>query len=342
MGVNGAGLIERPIAFSYDFRMCCDTCGQASTLGGDDYVRLNDEAGAHMDCDHCSASFHFGPLAVGIRDQDDLALDDSMINRLSWYHTSTYANLFSADFERDMRAAFSLGHARGHMSDPEALLQDQLNKALHLGTYEAAVENMYRRMRDQDDEASAFYLHRVCIDVAPGRVNPGYHNETDERAAAVSITEMTDLGLDTIRYVNVWESWGSISLAVRPHAITATQTIPVPAALDTSDDLPPGLLDVIEDLERAHKEPTDPEERRLHSYALTDELEEALIAYFLPGVNPVVARGFTGAVACAHGRGNGDYLGHVRLFAKHASMLSDSERVLRRLDAAPSCQHRPA
>ncbi|OEJ21632.1 hypothetical protein AS594_39615 [Streptomyces agglomeratus] len=82
MDVNGAGLIERPITFGYDFRMRCDGCGRASTLSGIDYLRLNDETGALMDCDHCGASIHFGPLTADIRDQDDPALDDSMVNRL--------------------------------------------------------------------------------------------------------------------------------------------------------------------------------------------------------------------------------------------------------------------
>ncbi|SDR20768.1 hypothetical protein SAMN04489765_3838 [Tsukamurella pulmonis] len=34
----------------------------------------------------------------------------------------------------------------------------QQAKALHVGTYEAAVENMLRRMRNQNDLASQFYL----------------------------------------------------------------------------------------------------------------------------------------------------------------------------------------
>ncbi|MFC9797219.1 hypothetical protein ACFVJI_31825 [Streptomyces sp. NPDC127584] len=230
MRVDGAGLIERPITFGCDFRMRCDNCGRASTLRGADYVRLEDEAAALMDCDHCDASFHFGPLAAGIRDQSDPALDDSLISSLSWYHTSVYADFPSAQYEHDMRAALALAHGRGHVDDPEAVVRARLGKALHLGTYEAAIENVYRHMRDQDGGASAFYLHRACIDVGSGRVNPGYRNETEERAADISISELTDLGLDAVRYVNVWESWGSVSLAVRPHVITATQTIPIPIA----------------------------------------------------------------------------------------------------------------
>jgi hypothetical protein len=36
------------------------------------------------------------------------------------------------------------------------------SQALHLGTYEATVESMLRRMCDQDDGGPQFYLYRVA------------------------------------------------------------------------------------------------------------------------------------------------------------------------------------
>src|SRR5699024_11868511 len=39
----------------------------------------------------------------------------------------------------------------------------QRAKALHVGTYEAAVHNMLRRMRDQADRGNQFYLYRVHL-----------------------------------------------------------------------------------------------------------------------------------------------------------------------------------
>jgi hypothetical protein len=334
-----AELIERQITFGYDFRMRCDSCGQTSTLSGADYLRLDGDAGARMECDHCDDSIHFGPLVADIRDQDDLALDDGMLNRLSWYHTSTYENWPSTDWERDVRAAVSTSRAHALMGDPEPYLRVQLDKALHLGTYEAAIENMYRRMRDQADEHSAFYLHRVRINVAPDRVNPGFRDENDEPAADISISELTDLELDAVRYLNVREASGCISLAVRPDVITDIQTVPVPGALDSDDGLPSEILDVVEDLGRRNEKPTASEERQFRAYGLTQELEDTLIARFLPGVNPVLAYDFAGAVGSAHGRGGSDYLGHARLFAAYAGLLQAPKRVLSLLDAAPSRRH---
>jgi hypothetical protein len=37
------------------------------------------------------------------------------------------------------------------------------NQAIHLGTYEAAIDSMLRRMRNQGDQDSVFYLHRVRL-----------------------------------------------------------------------------------------------------------------------------------------------------------------------------------
>lgn len=197
-----AELIERQITFGYDFRMRCDSCGRTSTLSGADHVRLENEAHARMKCDHCPGSFHFGALVAGIRDPDDPALDDHMLNKLSWYHTSTYEDWPSPDYERDVRNDFSASPARVLLGDPERYLRGQLDKALHLGTYEAAIENMYRRMRDQANENSTFYLHRVRINVSPDRVNSGFHDENHEPAADISITELRDRGLDAVRYLN--------------------------------------------------------------------------------------------------------------------------------------------
>ncbi|ALV48103.1 hypothetical protein ASR50_34660 [Streptomyces sp. 4F] len=342
MRVSKDGFIERQITFGYDFRMRCGICGRSSKLSGADYIRLETENHARMECDHCDDSIHFGPLAADLRDQDDPALDDGLLTKLNWYHTSTYVDWPSIDRERDVRATLSTSRARELLGDPEPYLQAQLDKALHLGTYEAAIENMYRRMRDQDDADSAFYLHRVHISVASARVAPGYRDETNEAAANISLPELAKLGLDAVRYLNVWEAWGSISLAVRSDVITDIQTIPVPSALGPVGGLPSRLIDVIEDLEHRNETPTAPEEREFRSYDLAQELDDALVAYFLPGVNPVVAYDFVRAVGKAHGRIDSDYRGRARLFAAHASLLHSPERVLGLLDAAPSRRHDPA
>ncbi|MDH6455516.1 MULTISPECIES: hypothetical protein [unclassified Streptomyces] len=342
MCASEAGFIERPITFGYDFRMRCDNCGRSSTLSGADYLRLNDEANARMKCEHCHSAIHFGPLAADIRDRDDPALEDGMLNKLSWYHTSTYANWPSTEFESEMRATLATSRVPMSMGDIERYVQAQLDKVLHLGTYEAAIENMYRRMTDQADANSTFYLHRVRIDIAPGRVEPGYRHENDDAAANISVTELTDLGLNAVRYVNVWEAAGCISLAVHPRVITHIQTIPIPGVPAPHDSLPPELRDLIEDLERRNEEPAAPKQRQFRGYNLTQDLEDALVAHLLPEVNPVLARYFTAAVFSAHGQLGRNYRGKAQLFAAHARLLQHPEHALARLDAAPSRRYQPS
>ncbi len=56
------------------------------------------------------------------------------------------------------------------------IVRDQ-PEALHVGTYEAAIENVLRRIRDHRDDLTAFYLHRVAIRVGLNSVNDGYRDE---------------------------------------------------------------------------------------------------------------------------------------------------------------------
>lgn len=333
--MDGRRLLERPIDFGYAYRMRCSRCGQASLLTGADYLRLNDEADARMDCAHCHVSIHFGPLAAAIRDEDDIALDDALLNRLSWYHTSTYLDWPSAEFESEQRASLSTERVRALVQDPEHLLSTMLDKALHLGTYEAAIENMYRRMRNQGDAKSSFYLHRVEISIRDGRVNEGYRDENEDTAAQLSVSELTDLGLDALRYLNVWEAAGSISLAVRPDAVVAIQSIPIPAPPDPTNDLPPRVARLVDDVHA--RLPSDPssDQDRLELYRLRSELTERLIAELLPDVNAEVADRFAFAISSAHGWTEpGGFEELTRTFAVHATLLTESAAYLLMLDEA--------
>ena len=57
-------------------------------------------------------------------------------------------------------------------------------------------------------------------------IKPGYRNETFEDISQITQEELGDWG--AIRYLNTWESPGSISLAVRPQSLAAVQGIPLP------------------------------------------------------------------------------------------------------------------
>ncbi|MEB3959637.1 hypothetical protein OKJ48_05140 [Streptomyces kunmingensis] len=129
----------------------------------------------------------------------------------------------------------------------------------------------------------------MCISLAAARVEPCCRDERDDVAASISLTELSELGLDAVRYLNVWEASGSISLAIKPDVITGVQSIPIPEALEPVDELPPPLIGALQDLERRDEAPATAGERRQRSYDLRPELENTLVAQFLPTVNLEVA-----------------------------------------------------
>jgi hypothetical protein len=83
-------LIERRDGFNYDYRMKCHY-GRSSFLSARDYADEINQA--HMDREHCGANIHFGRAVIAIRDEEDPALDDELVPRLAWYHSSTWPGL---------------------------------------------------------------------------------------------------------------------------------------------------------------------------------------------------------------------------------------------------------
>lgn len=193
----------------------------------------------------------------------DLSNDDSFVRSAYWFHTSTHADWPSVDFDpasgfteetkRRMRALDSDGRAL------ERWTQRQRTKALHLGTYEAAIENMLRRMRSQDNAHDHFHLYRVQLrhHVA---IEPGVHKEQTNIAGDMQLDEVCSPGSAVYRYVNVHEDPSSISLAVSIGAIRAVQQIPVPLPVDPSD---PWVASATAKLVRAAAEPNRPPESGL-------------------------------------------------------------------------------
>ncbi len=315
-------LVERSDGFDYGYAMNC-VCGSVSVLSAEDYFAEAD--GAHMMCAHCGASIHFGIAVAALRDQDDPALDDEAVSRFAWYHTSTepewpspdYARRFVEDMEQNDHRPIKRDH----------YVSFHTTKALHLGTYETAIENMLRRMHDEHDGGSQFYLYRVAIRLQSGRINPGYRDENHDEAAQMSISDLDSDDLDAVRYLNVHEGTGVLSLAIRPEAIDAVQRIAIPPH-DLTLPLIPHLLDRdFKDLAQAKGEmqaaqakvESIPHGRRRMMYfgvyddpgglakkagdlehryiELWNQLECRLAENYLPGVSPSIQRDFNEAMA---------------------------------------------
>jgi hypothetical protein len=227
-GAAVPALDEQHSGFNYGYRMNCD-CDCTSYISAADY-HAKTTVDALMQCNHCGRAIHFGPAIAALRDPNDPVLDNKQINRLAWYHTSTQSDWPSASYANDHRATLLAGAHHFSADRVDAYNERQLNQTLHVGTYEAAIENMLRRMRNQDDATSQFYLHRITLVVDPDRINDGYRDENHEPAAQLTTADLRESGFVAVRYLNVYESIGSLSLAVLPETITCLQTISLPVA----------------------------------------------------------------------------------------------------------------
>lgn len=216
-------LIERNDGFDYDLWMAC-SCGLSSPLSSSAYVSGSRQS--RMACSHCGKVIHYGPAVAAIRDPEDPALDNHALNTFAWYHTSTQPDWPSVNFALDFVQA--IDDSAFLVPSREAFIAEHTSKALHVGTYEAAIENMLRRMNDELDAHSQFYLYRVALRLDPERINAGFRDENHEIASDISTHELDLLDLSAVRYLNVHEAIGSLSLAVAPQAIHAVQRIALP------------------------------------------------------------------------------------------------------------------
>lgn len=217
-------MIDRRVDFAYGYRMRCERCRTSSWLTAEDHAGSPEAA---MRCSACGEEFNFGRAVIDLRDPDDAALDDSRLPQLAWYHTTTdpdwprSSNLLAAgEFDASRKDDLHEGRRRAYGKRQE-------NQALHLGTYEAAIESMLRRMRNQNDRDSTFYLYRIRIRGGLA-IESGWRDENHAEAATITATELSNDGLDVIRYLNAYESMGSISVAVVRGSIESTQRFALP------------------------------------------------------------------------------------------------------------------
>jgi hypothetical protein len=240
-------------------------------------------------------------------------------------------------------------------------------KALHLGTYETAIENMLRRMHDEHDGGVQFYLYRVAIRILPGRINSGYRDENHDGAAQLTIAEIDQDDLDAVRYLNVHEGTGVLSLAVRPNVITAVQRTalplheialpPVPQLLDRDIET---LAQARDEMEQAQaKIASIPHSRRRMMYfgvyddpdglakkagdlehryiELWNQLKDRLAESYLPGVSKPIRRDFNEAMASwKSANPTVDADGFVARYRTMAALLERSPEVISYVAAQPS------
>lgn len=216
--------MERLIDFSRDRHMLCRSCGQRFLVDLDWIHRWEHEQekcpGCAMTCEHEDAP------RVTI-DPADPVLDDDCVARLSWYHTSTHPDWPPKDFDPAAGMTAETRQRMGGDRQVAAWAARQKRKALHVGTYEAAVHNMLRRGRDQADNGSQFYLYRVRLEPSVV-VRADWVIDPSNFVGDVVLDEVCPPGIDVARYLNYHEDPGGLSLALGRDAIAGVQRVAVP------------------------------------------------------------------------------------------------------------------
>jgi hypothetical protein len=346
-------LNEQSVSFRYVYNMKCEHCGGVTPLSASTYYREQGHS-ARIKCKHCPTDIHYGPNALALRDAGDPVLNDQVALDTAWYHTSTHSRWPPSGQRMTPAGTALLRH--GTSDDAADSVRERLeNKALHVGTYEAAIESMLRKMRDEDMAGERFWLYRVELR-RKVTIELGYRNETFEEVAQITQAELGDFG--AIRYLNTWESPGSISLAVHPRSLAAVQGIPLPVgALQAA--APPSLLrraerirQRVNQIEAVRQDKPDQLEKlrqrqaALHGatldreptseqYRLLEEICKLIRCEYLPGVSLTVRERFSDALsdwARAQEPPPGD-VQFIERFAVMAALLTRPEDIQRALDA---------
>lgn len=216
-------LTDRPVDVYRDRSTRCAACGHEQRFDPEWFVR--GECQGEL-CPGCGVDCTEEKATRVIFEPDDPALDDSLLPRVSWWHTSTYEDWPSRDFNPASRLTDVTRQRMG-----EAMIArwvaSQRAKALHVGTYESAIHNMLRRLHDQRDWGRPFFLYRVQLrpDVV---ASPGCGEEPVDWMGDVPLRDVCPSELDVFRYMNQHEDHGSISLALGRGAIHSVQQLALP------------------------------------------------------------------------------------------------------------------
>lgn len=229
----------------------CASCGHEDAFDDDWFDRWGR---GHETCPRCGADCEQEHATRVAPDPCDPALDDGVVPTLSWWHTSTHADWPSASYEPPASVVESL---RQHLGDlgADRWARRQKTKALHVGTYEAAIHNMLRRCSDQSDRDKQFYLYRVRLrpDLV---VAPGCGEEIVNFVGDVQLDDACPAGIDATRYVNRHEDPGGVSLALGLDAIHSVQSVAIPLPMALEDDGEPAWVrPAIAELTTASVEP---------------------------------------------------------------------------------------
>lgn len=330
---DGQLLIDRALDFSTD-----DVWSRCPLCGHRCLIPYGELYGDERLCPSCNLSVAPGQWQTDAIDLAQTAASVDWIRSVSWFHTST------------------------HRSWPPSAATAR-DRAIHLGTYEAAADSMLYRMASMAEAHRSFYLHRVVL---PAEVSIDPRMSEDRGSALTGFVDLSIVasgGYDGYRYVNREEHRGSVSLAVDPKVIFSVQTLAIPrlqlltevearglaavlnfeaavasadAALTDSDRrIPPASLEVIFGRTDGGQRVA---ERNSRFWNARDALYDELDAVYLPDVGPRHRELFRRAVRAMLPQRFAGSRAH-NLYRLHSSTISRGNDVVKLVAKAPA--HRP-
>src|SRR5690625_2930700 len=201
--------MDRLIDFNRSRMMRCGSCDLVFEV---DWSWLERWGQSNETCPQCGTNCESEACARPHPYGDDPVLDDGALREMYWYHSTEVPNWPADDFDPLVTFTNDTIHLMGGHERAENWALRQKNKALHLGTYEAAVHNMYRRISNQAGAGKTFYLYRVGIrrDVV---IRPSYQPESSNFVGDVDRDKICPPPYNVTRYLNYFEDPGSLSLA---------------------------------------------------------------------------------------------------------------------------------
>lgn len=149
-------------------------------------------------CSKCRDTYDIDSAEIHVlRSCEDLLTDVDQIFSRKWYH-STGSETWHSD-----------------------VLNNSLIPLVHIGTYHAAID---RAKMVTGGHMRGRWLYRLAID-ADALVHPEIFSDHNDLDGFVG-TALYD-GYDVIRYVNRWESPGSVSLLINPSFFTVLDQRPI-------------------------------------------------------------------------------------------------------------------
>ncbi|MGV0875184.1 hypothetical protein [Mycolicibacterium sp. XJ879] len=367
--------------FDYSYWFECPNCGTRVNIAAHLYELQTVSTPSRLQtapfsrCGQCDTEIDVTHQHPVLRNPDDIALQDDRVHKLFWYHTSTYENwpdaeAYAAAYEAQMADA----RLSRRLANPQRAREQHTSRAVHIGTYESAIENMLRRLHDEDNQDGSpiqYWLHRVQIHLELGDLAPGVGEEPTDFMGNVPMSKLdVDFGgARAVRYVNVNEAAGSISIAIHPAVIATVATIPIPVesvavesaaaaaaaahavkALAEIAPLQPdttGIDDMVlrfpSSLEDTYPDPASPARRRIETVIeqldayngqhnqIWVELKTALELEYLPKVNDQVSERFHDALAHT-----GDPIEYHQNFRLMAALLAHPNDVIAQFADAPT------